>query len=271
MKRSLWMLALLVMASPATMAQDWWEENSADYAPISLEVNAWMNRLDGTLQWGTSSVPGKEMNFRDDNGLGSDTWGPYVRLNLGLSDRWTMRFSFWHIQTTGIAKPTKSLSFGGNTFAQGLDTSSDFSLDAYDILLGYKFIDGEQIDFSLLFGGGVFIPKMEMQNTANALSVERGIVPTPQVGLGMDVSLTKGLLFRSQIVGFALDCNDANGQQFDAEAAINATIFQGCYITAGYKFFKADVDFSNNTDSAAQGDKADFNLQGPFFGLGFVF
>lgn len=272
MKRSLWILAVLLLASSTAMAQDWWDDSSSEYSPITLELIAWMNRLDGTVTWGTTGVPGKEIDFKKDAGIDSDSWGPYVRLNLALSDRWDLRLSFWHAKHTGDAKLPQTLSFGGATFLQGSQTDTTFSLDAYNALLGYKFIDGEQLDFTILFGGAVFAARMEMES-GTSLAKQTATVPTPQVGVAADLTLTKGFDFRAQIVGFALDTNDVNGEQFDAEGAFNLTLVQGLYITAGYKFFRVNGDFArNDTDSDdSLSNNADFDIQGPFFGLGLNF
>jgi len=273
MKRILWIAIVLVSAAQAGMAQDWWEENSAEYAPIVLEVNAWMTRIDGSVTWGGDTTPGGEINFKEDAGLDSETWAPYVRLNIGLSDRWSIRFGFWHVKHEGDVKPAKAESFGGITFPAGLQTQTSFSLDSYMVPLGYKFVDGEQLDFHVLFGGGAFATRMDMENSAGATAEREATIPTPLVGAALDLTLTKGLMLRSQIMGFAMGSGSVDGEWYDAEAALNLTLFQGMYITGGYKFFRVDADFngddSNGTHST--GDRADFDLQGPFVGLGLVF
>ena len=272
MKRSLWILVMLMLAPSAGMAQDWWDESSSEYSPITLELNAWMSKLDGSVTWGTPTVAGSEISFKEGAGIDSDTWGPYVRLNIGLSDRWSLRFSFWHVRQTGDIKLPKAISFGGVTFAQGSQTETTYSLDAYNALLGYKFVDGEQLDFTILFGGAVFSSRMDMESGTTTRAEQTAVVPSPQIGVGIDLTLAKGFVFRSQIVGFALDTSGANGEQFDAEGALNLTLFQGLYLTAGYKFFRVNADFDRgNNNNSVLANNADFEIQGPFFGLGLNF
>jgi len=273
MKRILWTGIVLVFAAQAGLAQDWWEENSAEYAPIVLEVNAWMSKIDGSVNWGNATEPGTEINFKEDAGIDSDKWGPYVRLNIGLSDRWSFRFGFWHVKYDGNVKLSKPESFGGVDFPSGLQTQTNFELDSYMAALGYKFVDGEQLDFHFLFGGGAFAVRMDMENSVGTVADQEATIPTPVIGAALDLSLTKGLMLRSQIIGFAMGSGSADGEWYDAEAALNLTLFQGMYITAGYKFFRADADFNGDHDDGADsaGNRADFDIKGPFIGLGLVF
>jgi len=275
MKRIFWTAIVLMSAAQASMAQDWWEENSAEYAPIVLEVNAWMNKIDGSVTWGDGAKPGSEINFKEDAGIDSETWGPYVRLNVGLSDRWSFRFGFWHIKHEGDVKLAKPESFGGINFPSGLQTQTTFELNSYMAALGYKFVDGEQLDFHFLFGGGAFATRMDMENSAGALAEREATIPTPLIGAALDLSLTKGLMFRSQIMGFAMGSGSGDGEWYDAEAALNLTLFQGMYITGGYKFFRTNVDFNGADDhdgtNSSNANSADFDVKGPFIGLGLVF
>jgi len=266
MKRLILVVAFLVLGSMAALAQDWWQENSADYPPISLELNAWLSDLGGSARW-SQSKPGTSINFKDDTGVSDDTFGPYIRLNIGLSDRWTLRLSFWHTKHQGTADLEDKVVFGDVTFPKDIETETTLAVDAYYALAGHKFIDGEQLDFILMFGLAAFSTRMELENTDGLQRELDSVVASPAVGVGIDLALSKDLLFRSQIVGFAADMYHANGQWFDAEGAFNLTLVEGIYFTAGYKFFRTNVDF----DRDAETNSADFRMQGPFFGIGLVF
>jgi len=266
MKRFTIAVALVILGSAAALAQDWWQENTAEYPPISLELNAWLSKGTGNITW-SGSEPGTPIDLREDAGMNDDEFGPYIRLNIGLDDRWTFRFSYWHTKSTGTNEIGKPIVFGDTTFPEDVETKTSLAVDAYYALAGYKFVDGEQLDFILMFGGAAFNTRMEMENETQQLQ-QSSVLASPAIGLGLDVALSKDLLFRTQIAGFAGDINHVNGQWFDAEGALNLTLIQGVYITGGYKLFRADADFGNDTASQ---NSADFKLQGPYFGLGLVF
>jgi hypothetical protein len=269
MKRSLYLAAVLLFAPAVAMGQDWWEDDFEDYPPIKLELNAWVAELDGTIEWGGNGLPGSEIDFVEDVDLDSSTANPYVRLNIGVTDRWDLRLSFWHTRHEGTADLEESLAFGGSTFPAGDQVQTEFSMDSYAMLLGYKFVDGEQLDLTLLFGAAVFRARMEMEDDNGVSAEEDSTIPSPVVGLAMNLDLSDSFTLRGQVVGMSLDTSDASGEAFDAEAALSWTLFEGLYITAGYKLFRADAEF--DTDIEDKPNKGDFDIEGPFFGLGLVF
>jgi len=233
MKRALTVIAILFSLPCIASAQDWWEDDFENYPPIVLEFNAWVTELEGTMQWGTTATPGSEIDLREGTMLDTQTVNPYIRLNIGMSDRWDVRLNFWHTKHDGTAILAKSESFGGVTFDSGVNTQTQFSVDSYSALLGYKFIDGEQLDFALLFGGGAYRVEMEMTNAIGAVAEKETLIPTPLAGLEMTVQLGDTLALRAQLVGMALSVSDASGQALDAEAALTWTFYEGLYITGG--------------------------------------
>ncbi len=274
MKAALLVTALLFFTPFIAIAEDWWEDDFADYPPITLELNAWSNQIDGTIQWGRSDIEGSEIDFRNDLGMDAAIISPYIRLNIGMAERWDLRLSFWHTRQEVTGELTDAIDFGGNTFKPDIETDTRFSMDAYTVLLGYKFIDGEQLDFTVLAGGGAYKARMEMENASEVVSEEHTIIPAPLVGVAMDIELSDTFTLRGQIVGMSMSLGEAHGEAFDAEAAITWTFYEGLYITGGYKLFRTDVEFGTDTDdddAAGITNGGDFDIEGPFFGLGLVF
>jgi len=270
MRRELFFVVIMLLLAPlASNAQDWWEDDFDDYPPIVLELNAWMSEVDGTIKWGGMGVEGTDIDFQEDLGLDAETVNPYVRLNIGMSERWDLRLSFWHTKHDETSPLPRTQSFGGITFNSGVETETTFSMDSYSVMLGYKFIDGEQIDFTVLLGGGAYRVEMEMENALGALSEQTALIPTPLVGVAMNIDLSESLAIRAQVTGMGLSVSDASGEAFDAEAAITWTFYEGLYITGGYKLFRTDVEFDTDVDDVV--DAGDFEIKGPFFGLGLVF
>ncbi|NQT21268.1 MAG: hypothetical protein HQ592_16285 [Planctomycetes bacterium] len=269
MKRTLLLIATICLFPCVSVAQDWWEDDFADYPPITLELNAWVSQLEGTIQWGREGTAGSEIDFVEDTGIDSTGVGPYIRLNIGMAENWDLRVSVWHANYEGSQSLASPISFGGITFNSGVETITDFSMSAYYVLLGYKFIDGEQLDFTVLGGGGAYRATMEMANATGAIAEETSIVGIPLLGIEMTVSLSDTLLLRTQVIGMSLSVSDANGEVVDAEAAFIWTFYEGLYLTAGYKVFQADVEFENSIQNIT--NRGDFSIQGPFFGLGLVF
>lgn len=269
MKRTLLVIAIICLLPCVSIAQDWWEDDFAEYPPITLELNAWVSRLEGTIQWGGSGTAGSEIDFREDVGIDATSVGPYVRLNIGLAEHWDLRLSFWHTKHDGSQALDKALNFGGITFNAGVDTQTDFSMSAYYVLLGYKFIDGEQLDFTVLGGGGAYKATMEMTNATGALAEEDALIGTPLVGVEMTIAFSDSLTLRTQIIGMSMSLSEANGEAVDAEAAFIWTFYEGLYLTAGYKLFRTDVEF--DTEIAEVTNNGDFDIEGPFFGLGLIF
>ena len=110
---------------------------------------------------------------------------------------------------------------------------------------------------------------MKMENASGALAEEDTMIATPLVGIAMNIAFSDSFTLRSQVVGMALSAGEGNGEGFDAEAAIIWTFYEGLYLTAGYKLFRADVEFDTEIMDATNG--GDFDIEGPFFGLGLVF
>jgi len=260
---------MLFLVPCVGFAQDWWEDDFEDYPPITLELNAWVSEIEGIMQWGSASAPGSEIDLREGAMLDTQAVTPYIRLNIGMSDHWDVRLSFWHTRHNGSTSLAETESFGGVSFPAGVETETELTVDSYSVLLGYKFIDGEQLDFTALFGGGVYRVTMEMSNAQDALAEQNTLIPTPLAGIEMTVELADTLALRAQVVGMALNVNDASGQAVDAEAALTWTFYEGLYITGGYKLFRADVEFENNMNEIQE--RADFEIKGPFFGLGLIF
>jgi hypothetical protein len=269
MKRTLSVIAIICLLPCVSIAQDWWEDDFAEYPPITLELNAWVSQLEGTVQWGGSGVAGDEIDFRESIGLDSTSVGPYVRLNIGMAEHWDLRLSFWNTTHNGTQALENALNFGGITFNAGVETETEFSMNSYSLLLGYKFIDGEQLDFTVLGGGGVYKATMEMANATGALAEEETLIGTPLVGVEMNVAFSDSFSLRTQVIGMSLSLSDANGEAIDAEAAFIWTFYEGLYLTAGYKLFRTDVEF--DTEIAEVTNNGDFDIEGPFFGLGLVF
>ena len=269
MKRTLLLVAMICLCPCVSVAQYWCEDDFADYPPISLELNAWVSQLEGTIQWGSGGTAGSEIDFVEDTGIDSTAVGPYIRLNIGMAEGWDLRVSVWHTNQEGSLSLANPISFGGTTFNSGVNTMTQFSMNAYYLLLGYKFIDGEQLDFTVLGGGGAYRATMEMTNTTGAMAEETSIIGTPLLGVEMTVVLSDTFLLRAQVIGMSLSVGDANGEVVDAEAAFIWTFYEGLYLTVGYKVFEADVEFANSIENIT--NRGDFSIQGPFFGLGLIF
>jgi hypothetical protein len=270
MERTLVVVALLLAMPTLAVGQEWWEDDVGEYPPIILELNAWLSEISGSIQWGDEGAPGSEIDFREDLDFMDQTVNPYIRLDIGISDQWNVILSFWHNRFDAETELPRTISFAGRDFPAGEEVKSEFSMNAYDLMLGYTFIDGEQIDMALLFGAGVYSTNMRIEDLATQTETEKdSIIPAPQVGLALDIALTDTFGFRCQIMGIAMDAHDVSGQAFDAEAAITWTIYDGLYVTGGYKLFRADAEFY--TDEEDVTNKADFDIEGPYVGLGLVF
>jgi hypothetical protein len=262
-------IVMLFLVPCVSFAQDWWEDDFEDYPPITLELNAWVSEIEGTIQWGSTSVPGSEIDLREGAMLDTQSVTPYIRLNIGMSDQWDVRLSFWHTKHEGSVALAQAESFGGISFPSGVDTETRLAVDSYSVLMGYKFIDGEQLDFTALFGGGAYRVTMEMENTTGLLAEQDTLIPAPLLGLEMTVQLADTLALRAQAMGVAMSIDNASGQAVDAEAALAWTFYEGLYLTGGYKLFRADVEFQSDTSEVQ--NNADFEIKGPFFGLALIF
>jgi len=268
MKRFVFLIMLLGCMSTTAAALDWWEDEEVEQDPqVSLEVKAWINRLRGNIAWGRSDNPGSDISFRDDLNLGSSSFAPYIGLNVGLSENWSFRFHFWRAFHEERHDFPRDIDFAGTTFAQGTDTMSEFSLSTYSALAGYRFIDGPQIDVTGMFGVALFRTRMEMFTEPDNPVTRDSLIPAPQLGIGVDVELLKNLVLRGHVTGMYSTLDKFDGCQTDLEASFVWTVADGLELIAGYKAFRANVDFNkrNRTDSA------DFTAEGPFVGLGFRF
>jgi len=266
--------AFLVLASTAACGEDWWEDDNDDYPPIVLELNAWVNRIAGDIRWGSSDVPGSVIDFRRDAGLDSNSVAPYVQLIIGLSERWDLRFSFWHSKHKSTTQFTEPESFSGVTFPPGEDFKTQFTFSAYSALAGFRVLHGEQLDLALLGGVGFFRPKLEIENVdATLLAENEALIVSPQIGFAIDLWLNDALVLRGQVTGFGWDSNAVNGRQYDAEGSLQWNIAEGIYVQGGYKFFKADADFGrgNSGTTTNERNSASFSIEGPYAGLGLVF
>jgi len=267
MKRSLLIVAVLLLPTVAA-AQDWWEDEFEEYPPITLELNAWIAEIGGIIQWGDDTTPGSEIDFKDDLGLDSAAVGPLIRLDIGITDLWDIRFSFWHTSFDNCLALPETIDFGGTTFPAGTEVDVEFMMDAYTALLGYKFVDGEQLDLTFLFGAGVFRPQMTIEDAAGETE-RNATIPTPLVGFALNIEFSDSLDFRAQVSGMSLDISDGNGQVLDAEAAFRLRLFEGLCLVGGYKFFTTDAEFTTLVED--QFNRGDFTIEGPFFGLGLIF
>jgi opacity protein-like surface antigen len=273
MKRVLVAAMILCLLPTAALAQDWWEDDfdEKEYPPISLELNAWVSSINGNVRWWNleTARQGTELDFDEDLGLTSSSVGPYIRLDIGLDDRWDLRLAFWHTSFDKTDELDNSVKFDRAIFSSGVETQRKFSLDSYSALVGYKFMDGSQLDLSVLFGAGAYKANMEME-TDTMLSEQDALVPTPLVGVELYIDLTENIVVRGQVHGMALSVSDTIGEAVDAEAAVSWTLAEGLYVTGGYKLFRTDVEFEDEEGSDFP-NKGDFDIEGPYFGLGIVF
>jgi len=267
MKRSLFVVAVLLIPTVAA-AQDWWEDEFEEYPPITLELNAWLADISGTVRWGSGTIPGTDIDFQNDLGLDSTEVGPLVRLDIGITDMWDIRFSFWHTNFDNTLPLETTVDFGGTLFAPGTEVDVEFMMDAYTALLGYKFVDGEQLDLTFLFGAGIYRPQLTIEDDAGPTQRE-ATIPTPLVGVALDLELSESLSLRGQVAGMSLDISDGSGQVLDAEAAIRLQLFEGICLIGGYKLFTTDAEFM--TEIEDEYNMGNFRIEGPFFGLGLIF
>lgn len=209
---------------------------------------------------GTLDLGQNKNDLHRDLGLGSQQSSPYVRVQTDIG-RHRVRANGFSIGEDG--EGTLSRDFGGLVAGSQVVTNMQFTaIDAnygYELLRGtnYRFAGGAQLAYYVLDVRARSSLGFEEIDTSS-------LVPMPFVELeGLFGSLTIG----ANVAGMVANLGDADGRFLDTEAYVRWTAAKSLDFFGGYRY----VSIDGSGTASGRDFKADFDVQGYFFGIGLAF
>jgi len=228
----------------------------ADLLGVSIGANYWNYDISGTVRYQTSNAA-NDIDVNRDLGYNDGNLGYYyIRLEHPVPFLPNVRISRTELDEDASGILTKSVVYGGTTFAINESVSSKVQLDQTDITLYYSPLDTvANIDLGL---NAKYIDSKARINGAVSGSQTADVsswVPMAYAGLGIDLPLT-GLGVSAD--GAYIKYKGSSFYDFTVRVTYTSPWFVGADI--GYRKIKLDLDDFDDS-------YADVEFDGPYAGL----
>lgn len=229
--------------------------NTKAHALAEVEVRYWNAELELDAQVSTSADLGTEFDFVDALDMDNKEGIPEVRVKLAF-----IRYAFTNLSWEGSDEVTKTFTFDGKDYTQGVLVDSEFSL-AYHRL-------GGEFGLDLADNKLAFIVELKYFDAEMSLDVpidpslkksESAGLPVPAVGVSFNVNLPFLISFGGEVTGMTIG---SKLTVIDAEAALNFDPAPFVDFSIGYRMLQisADDGDDNSLDISVDGPYARLNV-----------
>lgn len=256
--RALTSASLLAIAGASFAADD----GTWDFY-IRAQASATLAKLGGDAAYSTGSMTGTSFSASD-VGLGDSSVTPNLELGLGMPlFDFHAHLGWSQFSTDGSGTVSKSVNFGGQTYAAGQKVSSKAEITDLYLEACWAPIALDVAGFSL----GIAAHQLDVTTSLSNSTVgktefsETAILPT--LAVRAYVSPIDMLEVEAMVHGLSVPVGDASGTFVYGQ--VQAAYYPYTYIgvIAGYRYAMIDVEIESGHDKA----KADVTLSGPYLGV----
>ena len=190
------------------------------------------------------------VNFEDILDVEEDTWVPAVSAYWRISERNTLRYSWFDLDRDGKAPIDIELgTIGGEPFGPVIETT--FDIESNQLTWNYSFIFEKTRDFYAGIGLAYYeidLSLVDVEGWLDPLTENLG-APVPAFTLGYDWAFDPKWVWRNQFAFLALDLNisgdDYSGNVFSLGSTVEWRVLPNISLTAGWELYKLDVSMSD--------------------------
>lgn len=230
---------------------------------IELEGRYWIADVSASARVKSGSVPGTDIDFKDDLGLGAESL-PELRLTVftGLNSK--IRLDYTRVSFDAEKTLAKDIQFSGKTFTANTRVATELDVNYVRLGWAWQFLTiPTKVKFGPLLEAKAFLVDASLKTRGLTPSLRESqtfLIGLPTVGLALDVSPHEIINLFAEASG--LPAGDF-GHFVDAEAGIKLIPLKNLTISGGYRVFEIRAGASSNF--------ARLRLFGPFVGASLRF
>ncbi|WP_246036963.1 DUF481 domain-containing protein [Thalassotalea litorea] len=265
--------------------------NAGDF---TIEVGGFYAKTDSSLN-ARSAVDELQqqvdlrLDFERDLELKEEELLPYFKINYAFNDRHYVYFDYIRLHrqstTTGSVEPFE-FDYENETYIVdgNAELSSSMNVDISRIGYGYKFYNGERLDFGISIGLHVMYFELGFEGQIEVCDKRENNVgcaqtdpdnsvfsdvtaPLPDIGLSADYQLTENWSINTHAHYFKIKIDNIEGQLVDLHAGVKYNFSDTWHTDLGWRYYEVTVD--DNRDNG--GLNVEYQFQGPMLILGATF
>ena len=254
---------------------------------VMLKIGGFYSNSNSSMDV-TNPVQGNnfKLDFEEDLALEESQFLPFFEASYHFNSRHSIYVDWKQLHRKAEVQKL-SLPFQVTLDDQVYDIQSGarlettLNIDIARLGYGYNFYQGNNFNLGMTIGLhtmfiktafdgdiGVCVKGETLQQCAQTATPkfvdEEVTAPLPDVGLYGDYEFSPGFKFNAHAQYFYIKLDDIKGSLVDIRAGVEAEVTKNWHMSAGFNYYKVDVDFKRNGSSSL--NVADYNLYYSFIG-----
>jgi opacity protein-like surface antigen len=249
--------ALASQAQAQALDDRYWFEAQAYWPQVDTKVRV----------AGTGGLVGSEIDLEGDLDLTDRKGLAAFMAGARIGERWSIVGEYYGLDRSASAEIGRDITFDDVVYPAGANIASSFDTKVYRAVVGYAFLQRDNVELGASLGLHVTQFKVTLQGAGRLgdASVESDVrkrdalAPLPTLGLYGAYAFTPRLTATARVDYLSLKVGDYDGRLTNSEARLSYRVFDHVGVGAGYRY----VDYHLDIDHKRWSGELAYKFKGP--------